>query len=221
MDSPQAILRLAVVVIASALVTGCGLTTTVETSRQIEAGDRVLSTSFGWPGYYLWLPRVELLGMYGLGDRGDVGPHVGLNRTSVNAGIGGRYYPTEDLIVGLRGDVERTGRGAEVRGVEVDAGTVTTIRPRVVTTADEHGRLYAGVQGSLINRWDRPEGAGRSDSSFARTVGLVGGFDHLFTRRGIQLEVVFSVVSFAESAPADGLVPSLQLNLGAYRFSRP
>ncbi len=210
--------HLVAIVAIAALVGGCGITSTVETSRQLEDGDMVLSTNFGWPGYLFLLPRVKLLAMYGVGDHSDINVHAGLNRTSVNAGMGGRIYPADWLTVGINGDIERLGAESSLRGVPVEGQLLTTVTPRIITPTDDFQTWYGGVESNILFNFG--DGMPEAHSPFfAHKFGVVGGFDYLFTKRGLHAEIALSLISFDHAVDDGGLVPSAQFTVGGYLYN--
>lgn len=138
------------------LSAGCAFTT-METARQLDSGESVVSGSLDWPGWALFVPRANAAAMYGLDDSGDVSANAGISVGSANLGAGARWYPSDDVTFSLQ--TGATGywadywvfaeREPDVERIAPDL--VTTVTPRITTTVEDDGRFYGGFQSQTFH----------------------------------------------------------------------
>jgi hypothetical protein len=198
-----------ILVVAS---TGCAFTK-VETGRQLDRGDIVVSGTLDWPGLFFVLPRGQINGMYGYGP-GDVSLHVGSALAMYNFGVGTRFYPHEIVTLSLQSDLNFAGLGSGAYGGPSGSRVgFWTITPRVLTSTAQYRPIYAGAQSILISRVVQEPGVGTSRSPFAVTLGGVIGMEVIqpTTGFGFQAEVNLMPFSITSEGLRGGLPRSLEL----------
>ncbi len=207
---------------------GCAVTK-METARQLDEGEFVVSGSADWPGFFFVIPKIQGNVMYGYGP-GDVSFHMGSAIFMYNAGLGKRLYLLDWLNLSLQADAMMMLPGM----VPFDSSGESTLAmltatPRLTTSADEGRPFYGGVQSNIITAaFYRPDDGWEYDpGDFFLLAGLVAGLDYLFESSGIgfQLEVILYPVAYnreeglAHAAQARGELPFPmfgQLSLGGY-----
>ena len=220
MMSPR-IWKSAVFAVVLALVaTGCSFTTT-ETARQLDHGEQVYSGSADFPGF-LYLPRLNVAGKFGLGGAGDLGAHVGTNFMTYNAGVAGRVYPGDYAIIGLQTNTMFFPAGTEIMGTDVGGDNLlTTITPRVMTAVQEDGPpVYGGMQSTIFISFG--EDVDGVEYDFA-AIGPLFGFDHVTDSNiGIQIELILMPIGigpegeFAAFGQGEEAFMPFQISLGGY-----
>lgn len=207
------------VALVAAVTTGCAFTT-MQTPRQLEADEVVVSASVDVPGglddyepYFSWTEarlgttRLAAQGMYGIGDRGDVGLHVGTTRHSFNAGFSGRYYLSDWLTAGWQTDYLH----------RLDLVTTT---PRITTATDAERWYYSGLQTNLMfGNEDREQWM----EFLGGTAGVVAGLEYVTDNWrlpvGFQAEAILSPVYFGHGnglfAVDEGTPGIYQIGIGA------
>ena len=207
---------------------GCAFTK-METARQLDEGEFVVSGSADWPGFLVFIPRLQGNVTYGYGP-GDVSVHLGSAIFMYNAGLGKRLYLSEWLNLSLQADAMMMLPGM----VPFDSSgertlAMLTATPRLTTSADERRPFYAGVQSNIITvAMHHPnDGWEFEPREFMLLGGLVAGLDYLFEPTGIgfQLEVILYPFAYnqqdglSHAAQAQGEMPFPmfgQLSLGGY-----
>lgn len=187
--------------LAIAGATGCSYTTMTPAHR-LEANDVVVSGHADVPGF-LYLPRLSVQGVYGVGGAGDISAHAGTSLLSFNAGVGGRAYLTDWLNLELQGDFNSSLPFFEEGDLidEVVAGHIA-ITPRLTTAVrDEGDFLYGGIQAAGFFIHSRTGDREREYSFLGINLGGIVGMEFLFGNVAFQTELTFSPVSFTAEAP--------------------
>lgn len=125
-------------------LSGCA-TATIDTARQLESGESVVSGSIDIVPQAP-LPRVHATTIWGF-QHGDFRVHGGVGlQSQVNAGASGNLYLSEYLTMGLKVDA-----GVHLLALadETFIGGVAAI-PKLQTTVDENRWLYGGVQAAFF-----------------------------------------------------------------------
>lgn len=170
---------------------GCALQTT-RTARQLEQGDVVLSGSLDEAGT-LFIPRINVQAMYGLGDKGDVSAHLGSSGLLHNAGVGARAYLGPKWMLGAQANLML------LHEVDLYASNDLSIfyngSFRLSTAATKKNAFYGGFQVDLYARQFESFDSGIED--FWINGGGVVGFDLLdHGGLGYQLEGKFTPLFF-------------------------
>lgn len=214
------LLRAMVLVSSILLSAGCAFTQ-METARQLDGGEAVVSGSLDWPGVGP-VPRVSVNGMYGLGDVGDLSAHVGTTVFSGNAGIGGRFYLSDRLNLSLQADGMTILVDLGIPEVRQREAAIVTLTPRLTTAVRDGELFYGGIQANIFNGVERREGHRRTQF-LGGAMGLVGGIDHhrMDSQVGFQAELIVFPLGLDEQATVtmigdDGTPVVAQLSLGMY-----
>jgi hypothetical protein len=191
----------AALALAVAGASGCSYTTMTPAHR-LEANDVVVSGHADVPGF-LYLPRLSVQGVYGVGGVGDISAHAGTSLLNFNAGVGARAYLTKWLNLELQGDFMSSlpffGDGGLID--EVVAGHIA-ITPRLTTALrDEDDFLYGGVQAAGFFIHTRTGEQSREYEFNGVNLGGLVGLEFLFGNFAFQTELTFSPVSFTAEAP--------------------
>ena len=136
---------LALLLLASS---ACALTR-METANQLEAEQTVMGGSIDNIGYGP-IPRVQFYAMQGIADRGDISGHVGTSLLTANAGLGGRFYPTERINLSLQGDISTVLMDLPMTDHAFGDPTLLTAVPRLSTATKGDEFFYAGIQSNIV-----------------------------------------------------------------------
>lgn len=207
------------------LATGCSFTT-VETARQLDAGEQVYSGSLAWPGW-AYLPRVSANALYGIAGVGDASAHVGVTPGTFNFGTGARAYPSDRLILSLQSDAMTVWHDFGFDSPAAQNQFLTTLTPRVMTAVQEGEQWYVGVQTNIFNGLDLDDDGWNIEFQSA-AIGPSIGHDELGIEDqfGVQAELFLLPVAVDAAgqfsffgAGGDGIIP-FQFSVGGY-FRNP
>ena len=204
----------------SVLAVGCAFTT-VETARPLDAGEQVYSASLDWPGFSI-IPRANANAMVGIADTADVSAHLGTTPwVSYNFGLGSRLYLGDDVMISLQADAMHV--FADFGGTPQQEGRrfLVTKTPRVMSTVQDDGLWYMGLQAPVFSGVDSGDGATFEFQSMM--LGPFVGVDHLFEDSDVGFQAELNVMPLGISSSgdvmvvADGSGPMLfQLSIGGY-----
>ena len=201
---------------------GCA-THTTRTARQLEAGDVVISGSLDELGT-IYIPRLNVQAMYGLGGSGDVSVHGGSSGLVHNVGLGARGYLGRAWTFGVQANTM-----AFQDAYLFSARDVTFLHHGsflLSTAARRKTALYGGLLLDVYAMRNDSLSAPVSDV-FVNGGGLIGldMLDH--GGLGYQLELKltpfffhdrgFSALSFFDSTNVDNSIFSAQLGVSIYR----
>jgi hypothetical protein len=200
--------------LVSVLSSGCAFSR-LQTSRQLEAGEMVVSGAVDLPGFFI-LPRVGGQVMYGL-DKGDVGASLSTAFVTHTAGVNARRYLSPSWNAGLQAELiyyAPSTHGAAFRTVEGNA-FVLAINPRLTSATTRNDRFYGGIQSNILI----PFSASRGGEPFLALVGAVAGLEFpLAEQNSIQFELTVSPVGILRSGveffPSEGGFAFFQWSAG-------
>ncbi|RAL21189.1 hypothetical protein DL240_13735 [Lujinxingia litoralis] len=216
-----ALAMLATLALTPSAGSGCALTT-MESARQLNAGETVVSGAIEYPGY-VYFPNIAVSAKHGLGDLGDIGAQVASSYSTARLGLSARLYPSDWLTLSMQVEGyillgHLLGyQDWSVYGMEENTLNVTH---RISTAAKPDRPLYGGVQligiatyldnGSLL-------------SDFDIGIGLLGAFIGrevaLSPRWNLQYELLIHPFLTEFSGLEKLLIPHVQISVGLhYRF---
>ncbi|MFU8805662.1 MAG: hypothetical protein ACNA8W_17750 [Bradymonadaceae bacterium] len=202
-------------------LSGCAFTT-MQTSRQLDKGETVVSGAIDWPGAFVIIPRMSGQVQYGLGF-GDIGAHVGTALFVANAGATARVYPANWLSASVEADVMMLTIDEAFFGSSSSGSGVLTISPRLLTSTVKEDLFYGGLQSNLLF------GFGQNIDGLefgVALIGLVGGLEYIVSNQlALQLELSVSPFYISPDGAGSTLleegVPIAQLGLGVnWSFGR-
>jgi hypothetical protein len=203
-----------VLALACCVSTGCSFTT-MQTSRQLDKGDLVVTGALDWPGFLI-IPRVSGQVTYGL-ESGDISAHAGSSLFTFNAGATARGYLAPWLTGSLQGDIMYLPIDEFFMGAGNSGGAwLMGVTPRLTTATVTGDLFYGGAQSTIL--FGVPSG-GSNIELLGAFFGVIGGLEYVIQDNvSFQVELTVSplyLTSDGLSSPiAEGGPPVAQIGFG-------